>query len=101
MKPAPGTDQKPVKRPKPHNTHTSMKFVIILANCFALLPVEGATSNNVENVRFRWKSFKILYATVTLLAAMFTLITGIIYLFELSSFEMIGKNETKLIRKLN
>lgn len=75
------------------NTHNSMKFVIILANCFALLPVEGAIMSNVGYLHFRWKSFKILYSIIILLAAIFTLGTGIVYLFEMSSFEMIGMVE--------
>lgn len=92
MKPAANAQQKPLKTAKPHNTHTSMKFVIVLANCFALLPVEKAISNHVEHLCFRWRSLKILYAVITLMAAGFTLITGIIYLFEMSTFEMIGKS---------
>lgn len=95
MKPAPDAPQNQLKDSKLHNTHISLKFVIILANCFALLPVEGVMSNDVAELHFRWKSCKIFYAFITLLAAIFTLTTGIIYLFWTSSFEMIG--ETKKI----
>lgn len=75
---------------KYHNTHNSMKFALVFANCFALLPVEGAVHGDVNHLKFRWKSFKIVYTIITLLAAGFTLGTGIVYLFKMSSFEMIG-----------
>lgn len=90
MKPISGIDLNKQKNIKSHNIHNSMKFVIRLANCFALLPVEGATQNDLDYLQFRWKSLKIFYAIITLLAAGYTLGTGIVYLIKISSFEMIG-----------
>lgn len=90
MKTVPDIGQDKQKTLNTQNTYNSMKFITFLANCFALLPVDGGIFGDLEYLNFRWKSFKILYSAITLLAAIFTLSTGLMYLFKMSSFEMIG-----------
>lgn len=69
----------------------SMRFVVILANCFALLPVEGISSPSTSDLKFTWKSLKVVYVIIVLTAAVGKLGVGLIYLFKDSSFDMIGR----------
>lgn len=79
-----------ITRRKQQGIQNSMRFVVILANCFALLPVEGIKSKHTNDLKFTWKSLKIIYTMIVLMAAVLKLGVGLIYLFKNSSFDMIG-----------
>lgn len=73
------------------NVIKSTAFIIILGNIFALLPVEGIL-NQKQGLRFTLKTWKVVYVAVILMAAAFMLVVGITYLFQKSSFEVIGRS---------
>lgn len=72
------------------SVQNSMRFVVILGNSFALLPVEGISSESASDLKFTWKSLKIIYVLIVLAAAVGKLGIGLIYLFKDSSFDVIG-----------
>lgn len=72
-------------------TEKSLRFVLILGNCFGLFPVNGVTSEE-KGLSFDWKSAKVVYSLVITLAAACTLIVGVISLTERSSFTLVGKS---------
>lgn len=71
-------------------TEKSLSFVIIMANCFALLPVSATTSTKQVH-HFRWNLFKLSYSLVMTAASFYTLIAGMIYLTHRSTLYLIGK----------
>lgn len=71
-------------------TEKSLRFVVILANCFGLLPVSGVISEE-ESLHFKWKSSKVLYSLIMTMAASYTLIVGVIYLTQWSTLNLICK----------
>lgn len=73
------------------NVIKSTAFIVLLGNIFALLPVEGIF-NQKQGLRFTLKTWKVVYVAVMLVAAAFMLVVGIIYLFQKSSFEVIGRS---------
>lgn len=68
----------------------SLQFIVIMANCFSLLPVSGVASKE-HDLYFNWRSLKVLYSLVMTAAAFYTLVAGIIFLTQKSSFSLIGK----------
>lgn len=72
------------------NVINSTAFIVMLGNVFALLPVEGIL-NQKRGLRFTLKTWKVVYVAVILMAAAFMLVVGITYLFQKSSFEVIGE----------
>lgn len=71
-------------------TEKSLRYMVIMANCFALLPVTGAASEEqVHNSK--WKLLKLFYSLIMTAASFCTLITGMIYLSHRSTFYLIGK----------
>lgn len=71
-------------------TQESLRFIVIMANCFALLPVSGVISNE-KYFHFNWKSLKLLYSLVVTAASFYTLVVGAIYLTQRTSLSLIGK----------
>lgn len=60
--------------------HKSMSFVLILAQCFGQLPVQGVTSPNVQDLYFKWKSWRTLYCALICIGATFVSMMQIIKL---------------------
>ncbi|GLV41645.1 Gustatory receptor 64f [Carabus blaptoides fortunei] len=46
--------------------HRSLRFVLILAQCFALMPLQGIMSDSLNQIRFKWFSFRTLYCLINL-----------------------------------
>lgn len=69
----------------------------MLANCFALLPVEGINSKSASDLKFTWKSWKMLYVLLVLTAAIGKLCIGLVYLLKNSSFDIIGEIVNEMI----
>lgn len=68
-----------------------MTFVLILAQCFGQLPVQGITSPDAETLSFKWKSWRTLYSALICVGATFVsmmqiikLLTSGMNLFEIS-----------------
>lgn len=49
--------------------HESMKIIIVIANCFGLLPVSGVRSASAEDLNFKWNSPKVFYSLIVLTVA--------------------------------
>lgn len=81
--------------PKKHkNIHKSFAFVLILAQCFGQLPVQGITSPDVQALHFSWMSWKCGYSILICAGAMFycsmqigVLLTRGMNLYEISKFQ--------------
>lgn len=71
---------------KDQNLQKSLKIVTILANCFGLLPVDGITSDCTKNLKFKWKSLKVVYTVFLLLFGSVRLVANVLYLFHKYSF---------------
>lgn len=53
-----------------NNLHESIAFVVILAQCFALMPVNNIIKNSdVSQIKFKWFSFKLLYSIANMAGA--------------------------------
>lgn len=77
--------------------HKSMAFVLILAQCFGQLPIQGITSPDVKALHFKWKSWRTLYSVLVCVGATFLFVMKIISLLArgMNLFEI-----SKLLRKL-
>lgn len=71
--------------------HKSMAFVLILAQCFGQLPIQGITSPDVQALFFKWKSWRTIYCALICVGAAFVsmmqiikLLTSGMNLFEIS-----------------
>lgn len=47
----------------------SAKYLLILAQCFALFPVYGITSKDIGHIKFKWISWKVAYTFANLLGS--------------------------------
>uniref|UniRef100_A0A240SYM1 Uncharacterized protein n=1 Tax=Phlebotomus papatasi TaxID=29031 RepID=A0A240SYM1_PHLPP len=61
----------------------AIKKIIIMAQCFGVLPVIGVTSKSPSNMRFSWLSFRTIYSIVAFIATGFY--TAIVVHYSLSS----------------
>lgn len=68
----------------------SLQSIVIMANCFGLLPVNGVTSKE-QDLHFNWRSLKVFYSLITTAASFYTLIAAVIYLTQKSTFSLISK----------
>lgn len=60
--------------------HKSMAFVLILAQCFGQLPIQGITSPDVQALHFKWKSGRTIYSVLICIGATFVSMVQIIKL---------------------
>ena len=51
----------PDERDLQQSFQKSIRFVIILAQCFGQMPVSGVNENNARGIHFTWKSWRVLY----------------------------------------
>lgn len=59
----------------PHPTlHSTISFVITLAQFFGLMPLYGMTKGDVNYIRFRWWSLRFLYSVYNFAGALITAI---------------------------
>nr|QHN69203.1 gustatory receptor 5 [Sirex noctilio] len=49
--------------------HSALKPIILLAQCFAVLPISGANSLDASYLKFSWKSPKVLYCGISFIGA--------------------------------
>lgn len=84
-------DKKSFKRRKEKSFHKSIAFVLLLAQCFGQLPVQGILCNDVQSLRFSWKSWRTVYSILICVGAAFislmqiaSLLTKGMNLFEIS-----------------
>lgn len=75
-----------------HYATELLKPIIILAQCFALLPVNINKINNCSSFKFKWISAKIFYTSIVFTL---TLASSLICLYEMSvrgiNLDKIGK----------
>lgn len=80
------------KQKQPPSTQTTVKFIVILAQCFTLLPIDGVTSTTPADLKFTWKSWKIFYTILTFFSTFFVILMGMVHFFlGILKFERIGK----------
>lgn len=73
-------------------THNVIKFIILIAQCFALLPVDGVTSANVEDLKFKWFTKKSFFTALSFIATLFVVVMGFQHSIILGvKFNQIGK----------
>lgn len=75
-------------------TEKSLRFIIILGNCFGLFPVCGIASAE-QNIHFKFTSSKFLYSGIMATLSFCTLIVGVTYLMQRSSFSLVGESNIK------
>ncbi|KAK2575502.1 hypothetical protein KPH14_011223 [Odynerus spinipes] len=75
--------------PATDSLHASMRPIIVLANCFSMLPVCGVNSPDASCLKFTWRSPKLLYTAVSCLGA--TVMT----VFNIIQFATTGINSIK------
>lgn len=77
---------KPPQKVVPYETkqeksfHKSMAFVLVLAQCFGQLPIQGITSSDVQALHFKWLSWRTLYGILICIGAAFVSMMQIIKL---------------------
>lgn len=83
-------EKKVLKPRKEKSLHSSIAFVLVLAECFGQLPIQGVTSPDVQSLHFTWKSWKTVYSLLICIGASFvslmqivTLLTKGMNLFEI------------------
>lgn len=52
-----------------HSFHESFSFVIVFGQFFGIMPLYGMTRKNIQDVQFKWKSFRFLYACYNIAGA--------------------------------
>lgn len=45
---------------------TKLKIVLVLAQCFGILPVIGVRQPNPNKLKFKWNSFRVLFSVVVI-----------------------------------
>ncbi|XP_011689863.1 PREDICTED: gustatory receptor for sugar taste 64f-like isoform X2 [Wasmannia auropunctata] len=76
--------------PSTDSLHAAMRPIIVLAQCFSMLPVCGIYKPDASYLRFTWRSPKILYAAIAFLGVLAMTIANLVRL--LTS----GINSTKM-----
>lgn len=65
----------------------NLKYILILAQCFGILPVYGIYSDNPKSLRFAWFSCKVSYTIFLTICTLFPLGMGC-YNFLTNDFEL-------------
>lgn len=79
-------------------TYKVIKFVIILGQCFSLLPINGVNSGNVSDLKFTWFSMKTFYNFFLLSSTSFVTAMSLQRLYRLGiKFVYIGKVEKMIL----
>ncbi|KAK0172241.1 hypothetical protein PV328_005586 [Microctonus aethiopoides] len=60
--------------------HVALRPIITLAQCFAVLPVNGINSPDTSGLKFTWRSFKILYFGISIIMSSFMTVCSLIRL---------------------
>ncbi|XP_011881612.1 PREDICTED: gustatory receptor for sugar taste 64f-like isoform X1 [Vollenhovia emeryi] len=76
--------------PSTDSLHAAMRPIIMLAQCFSMLPVCGVSKPDASYLRFTWRNLKILYAAIVFLGVLLMSIANILRLFTS------GINSTKM-----
>ncbi|XP_011149359.2 gustatory receptor for sugar taste 64f isoform X2 [Harpegnathos saltator] len=76
--------------PSTDSLHSSMRPIIMLAQCFSMLPVCGVNKPDASYLRFTWRSLKILYAAVVFLGVFTMTVFNVLRMFAT------GVNSTKM-----
>ncbi|XP_023290777.1 gustatory receptor 5a for trehalose [Orussus abietinus] len=63
-----------------NSLHVSFRPIIIMAQCFSVLPVSGINSPDPSNLKFTWRSPRILYCGISFLSASLMTIFCVIHL---------------------
>lgn len=48
--------------------HTSLKVILTIGQCFGLMPVIGISDNHPIKLKFIWKSWRVMFSLVVVLA---------------------------------
>lgn len=54
---------------KNRSIHRSLKWILLLAQCFGQIPVQGITDPDARHLRFMWKSWRVLYCLLNCIGA--------------------------------
>ncbi|RLZ02213.1 Gustatory receptor 1 [Cephus cinctus] len=69
--------------------YSALKPIMVLAQCFALVPVSGVYSKDASCLKFSWRSPRILYQFISLIGA------GILYICSMLRLSVTGITSTK------
>ncbi|XP_043675729.1 gustatory receptor 5a for trehalose-like [Vespula pensylvanica] len=75
--------------PATDSFHASVKPIILLANCFSMLPVSGVNTPDASYLKFTWYSPKLLYTIASFLGAI------VMTIFNILQFTKTGINSMK------
>ncbi|XP_014475213.1 PREDICTED: gustatory receptor for sugar taste 64f-like isoform X2 [Dinoponera quadriceps] len=67
--------------PSTDSLHSAMRPIIMLAQCFSMLPVCGVTKPDASYLRFTWRSLKILYSGVIFLGVFMLTVFNVLWMF--------------------
>ncbi|XP_032670842.1 gustatory receptor for sugar taste 64f-like isoform X1 [Odontomachus brunneus] len=76
--------------PSTDSFHSAMRPIIMLAQCFSMLPVCGVNKLDASYLRFTWRSLKILYSAAVLLGVFSMTVFNVLWIFAT------GINSTKM-----
>ncbi|XP_076665648.1 gustatory receptor 5a for trehalose [Andrena cerasifolii] len=76
--------------PRTDSLHASMRPIIMLAQCFSMFPVSGVNTPDASNLRFTWRSPKIIYCAISFLGSSTVTVFNILRLIST------GINSTKM-----
>ncbi|XP_028050888.1 gustatory receptor for sugar taste 64f isoform X2 [Monomorium pharaonis] len=66
--------------PSTDSLHAAMRPIIMLAQCFSMLPVCGINKPDASYLRFSWRNPKILYSAVAILGVFFMSVANVVRL---------------------
>lgn len=56
---------------KSRNLHTTLKWVLFVAQCFAQMPVIGITEPDARYLKFTWRSWRVVYCILNIIGSGF------------------------------
>ena len=61
--------------------HVNIRWILVMAQIFGLLPVRGVTSHKLENLVFTWCSKRVALALVVIIGSTFTMVMSLYRIF--------------------
>lgn len=61
------------------HVHQALSSVLILAQCFGQMPLEGVTSPSSKSLKFTFATFKIVYTSLLIIGATFVIVANLLW----------------------
>ncbi|XP_023708030.1 gustatory receptor for sugar taste 64f [Cryptotermes secundus] len=72
-----------VTDPEVNTFHRAIASIVVLAQCFGLLPVHGVTAPSAQSLRFRWASARVVYTAFVLCLLLFMVLFCSLYTLQI------------------